>query len=180
MRTYHIPIRASLIACVAVAAALGGVTVKAEGLELSLCTVETNSVIYTNNNIEVALTFTNNGTYTVALLKHFTPLPIFFEFKIVKADGTVIAVPGSGKISFYESSMQYVKLEEGNVHVLQISLADVLKEQLESGTYSVSVIYKNQYGSDCFKGKVESNQISIQVDAEAFSWPPHNNKNTCL
>lgn len=164
MRTYHSQIRASLIACVAVVAALGGGTVKAEGLELSLCTAETNSVVYTNNNIEVVLTFTNNGTDTVTLLKHFTPLPIFFEFKIVKTEGTIIAVPGSGKISFYESSMQYVKLEHGGVHVIQISLADVLKEQLGSGTYSVSVIYKNQYGSDCFKGKVESNQISIQVD----------------
>lgn len=164
MRTYHSQIRVSLIACVAVVAALGEVTVKGEGLELSLHTVETSSVVYTNNNIEVALIFTNNGTDTVTLLKHFTPPPIFFEFKIVKADGTIIAVPGSGKISFPESSMQYVKLAQGDVHVVQISLAEVLKEQLGSGTYSVSVMYKNQYGSDCFKGKVESNQIGIQVD----------------
>ena len=164
MRTHNNLGKAKLMVCVVLFVALEGATVKAEGLGLSLHTVDTSSVIYTSNNIEVALIFTNNSTETVALLNHFAPIPVFFEFKLVKADGTVVAVPGSGKVSFYESSMQYVELGPGDVHGIPLNLADVLREQLESGTYSVSVIYKNQYGSNCFKGKVESNQINIQVD----------------
>ena len=151
MRTHNNLVKAKLMVCVVLFVALEGATVKAEGLGLSLHTVDTSSVIYTSNNIEVALIFTNNSTETVALLNHFAPIPVFFEFKLVKADGTVVAVPGSGKVSFYESSMQYVELGPGDVHGIPLNLAEVLREQLESVTYSGSVIYINQYGSNGFK-----------------------------
>ncbi len=162
MKFYYTPQKTYLFACVASLVTLLGIAAEASGLELSLSTVDTNSIAFTNNNIELALTFTNSGPETVKLLKRFTPTPVFFEFLVVKDDGTPISVPGAGKISF-SSPLQYVKLEKGKNHVVRINLEDVLKERLGVGEYNVSVLYKNQYGTDCFKGRINSNIISIKI-----------------
>lgn len=106
----------------------------------------------------------NTGNNSINILKEFAPLPVFFQFNLVKSDGTPIDSPGAGKVDF-GSPMNYVTLESGEFIGIIVSLKNVYKE-LRHGKYKLSVEYHNQYGRNCFQGSLTSNSIDVVIEHE--------------
>jgi hypothetical protein len=80
-------------------------------------------------------------------------------------NGTPINTLGGGKISLSKDSMKYIELRKGKEYRVKLDLKDFLPEKysLKSGAYNVSVVYRNQYGEDCFKGSLETNTITLHL-----------------
>jgi hypothetical protein len=122
-------------------------------------------VVYTKSNIPLRVTFENIGRQKMRILRHFDPLPVFFAFDMVGEDGTHVAIPGAGKIDFYEGSIEYATLPAGGTLNVDVNLASVLArpELVKPGKYTISVTYHNQYGEDCFRGMVSSGPASVTL-----------------
>lgn len=146
----------------------GGKTVVAEdikpGLKVSIAAAE-GFIIYTKGNIPLRISFENVGAEKLRILKQFYPLPVFFAFNMIRKDGTPIDVLGGGKIDFLESSTEYIELNSGGKFDFQINLAEIIPsaEKLIDGEYTISLIYHNQYGKNCFKGSISSNAIVMEI-----------------
>lgn len=145
----------------------GGKIVFAEdtepALKVSLSAIQ--GIVYTKNNIPLKITFENGGLETLRILGHFDPLPVFFTFKMVRADGTPISIPGGGKISFFQDSIKYIELNKDEKFDFQVDLAGIVSfaEELKEGNYTISLVYHNQYGESCFKGSIRSNSINVEI-----------------
>jgi hypothetical protein len=124
--------------------------------------------LYPNSQIPVQITFENSSDNPLKILKAFEPTPIFFQFEIVAEDGTIIDVPGGGKIAI--DNMEYLTLAPNETYIHKVDISSILDQPLENGKYSVSIEYHNQYGDkDCFTGKVVSNSVHFEViDKEQY------------
>ena len=111
----------------------------------------------------VRIAFVNGGAEPVRLLGEFEPLPVFFSFRLVKADGTPLGLSGGGKIDFGPGRPRYLELAPGAKHTIDADAGTLLSDDLEPGRYSLSVEYHNQYGEDCFRGTLRSNAVSVEV-----------------
>jgi hypothetical protein len=129
--------------------------------QLVLSTVPT--VLYGPTKLPVVATFVNAGPTPVRLLDRFEPVPVFFTFDVVRADGTPLPISGGGKIDFGPNEIRYLELPPGGSHSVQADLAKLLRLPVELGPYSVSATYHNQYGENCFLGGIRSNTILLQV-----------------
>src|SRR5215216_4303600 len=83
-------------------------------------------VLYTRDNIPLRIVFENTGEGAIRLLRHFEPLPVFFSFRMVREDGTPIAIPGAGKIDFLEGSIQYLVLNSCETFGILVDLAEII------------------------------------------------------
>jgi hypothetical protein len=115
---------------------------------------------YTTENIPIEVIFRNNGDKVVKLLNVFDlaiSKKIFFSVTLRDGNGNPIFVAGGGKVSLSKDSMKYIKLKKGDEYATRINVKDFVPEDfsLKPGIYKVSVIYRNQYGEDCFKGSLE-------------------------
>jgi len=109
------------------------------------------------------VTLENVGQSPMTVLKKFRPLPVFFAFKIERQDGTPILVPGAGKISIPQDAIQYVTLNEYESFGIRLRIDEIVRGGLEKGSYTISVVYHNQYGEKCFRGRIPSNTIKLKV-----------------
>jgi hypothetical protein len=116
-------------------------------------------------SVPLRIVFANHGEAPVRLLAEFEPLPVFFAFRLVKADGTPVALPGGGKIDFGPARPACEDLAPGETHAIDVDVGTLLAEPLDSGRYSLSAAYHNQYGEGCFKGTLESNAVDVEVPA---------------
>jgi urease beta subunit len=114
-------------------------------------------------NLPLIVSFKNNGDTPVRLLDHFQPLPVFFSFQVVKANGTPLLIPGGGKIDFSPGGMRYLELGPGHQRDVAVNPARLLTTPLQPGGYSVAVTYHNQYGEDCFHGTLQSNPVTVEI-----------------
>lgn len=117
---------------------------------------------FAKENISLEVRFINMGK-EIRILNKFEPISVFFFIHITREDGTPILLPGGAKISFMRGSLDYITLGRGDQHHVTLELGDILPNGLEAGIYTVSVEYYNQYGDDCFKGILESDQITLTV-----------------
>lgn len=121
--------------------------------------------VYPDSHILIQVVFHNKDKRSVMLLKQFEPTPIFFSLNIVKEDGTIIDIPGAGKIAM--DRMEYVKLNTNEMFAHNINIATVLTEPLVPDKYTLSVEYHNQYGGDaCFTGYLMSNTVDFEIVSE--------------
>lgn len=120
--------------------------------------------IYPNDSIPLSLSFTNKGKDSIRLLKHFRPIPIFFSFTVTKSDGTIIDLPGGGKISLI--NVEYTELNSNKNFIFDVNLKEILIEPLNVGRYTLSVEYHNQYGNNCFTGYLQSNTVHFEIIGE--------------
>lgn len=116
-------------------------------------------------SLPIRITFTNHGTAPIRILDHFEPLPVFFLFEVVGADGTPLIIPGGGKIDFGPNAPGYFELRPSDSRSIEVNVGRLLTSALQLGLYSVSVTYHNQYGDRCFRGSVKSNTIMVEVPA---------------
>ena len=134
-------------------------------LRVSVCAIE--GAVYTRDNIPLRIVFESTGEGGIRLLRHFEPLPVFFAFRIVREDGTPIGIPGAGKIDFREGSIRYLVLNSRETFGILVDLAEIIPspEDVTEGDYEISVTYHNQYGEDCFRGKIGSDPINVKIAA---------------
>lgn len=129
--------------------------------------IQSKSGTHTPDEVSVQALFRNDCTDTIRLLNQFDPAPVFFSIQISKEDGSVIPLPGAGKIAFDNSTLTYIKIPPGEVFVRELDLSELLKQheqKFEKGKYSVKIDYHNQYGENCVQGWYNSNQIEIKVE----------------
>ena len=134
----------------------------AGGLELTLET-KASDVVYKSKDVPIKLTFSNTGDDPVVLLKHFTPLRIFFYLRVAREDGTLVLVSGGGKVSLHQNSIRYLTLDKDEFFGFYTNLDKICEQPLPPGKYKVSVEYHNQYGEGCFRGKIASKPITIEI-----------------
>jgi hypothetical protein len=125
-------------------------------------------VDYNVSHIPLKVTFENTSEGDVRILQAFKDpavLPVFFRFGITASDGTPIATRGGGKVTLSPESYQYAVLKRGQKLEVIADVARVLPDgvKLKEGTYHFNLVYQNQYGADCFKGRVESNIIEVRL-----------------
>ncbi len=135
------------------------------GAPLKIAVSAIPGVVYTKSNVPLRLRFENVSGEEIRILRHFEPLPVFFAFDMVDEDGMHVAIPGAGKIDFYEGAMKYATLPAGGTLDVDVNLAEVLTrpELVKPGRYMISVTYHNQYGENCFRGMVSSEPISLTL-----------------
>ena len=119
--------------------------------------------LYERISLPMRITFVNRGTAPIRILDHFEPLPVFFSFHVVKADGTPLIIPGAGKIDFGPNEAGYLDLLPGSSHSIEVNIAGLVTKGLGPGLYSVSATYHNQYGECCFRGVLKSDAVTVEV-----------------
>jgi hypothetical protein len=119
----------------------------------------------TTSTVPLAVALLNDGPAPVRVLRHFLPLPVFFELDLVRDDGTPVATIGAGKIAFSEGEPDYADLRPGELVGVAFDLVDVLPpgESLAAGSYLLTATYHNQYGEDCFQGVLRSRQLPLTL-----------------
>jgi hypothetical protein len=115
--------------------------------------------------LPLRLAFANTSGATVRILDCFEPPQVFFSVRIVRCDGTPVIAGGAGKIDFGPGEPSYVELAPGQTHAVDLDAARMTAEPVAAGHYAISVTYHNQYGRDCFRGTLDSNEIDVEVSA---------------
>lgn len=136
---------------------------------LSLKIEAIDGVTYSSKILPINVVFRNTKDESIRLLDVFRDSKMklsFFTVKITDANETPINTVGGGKISLSKDAMKYITLKREESYLVPLDLVDFLPTdgRLQPGSYSVSVTYQNQYGEDCFKGKVESNTIILTIN----------------
>ena len=109
--------------------------------------------------------FKNVSEKNVRLLK--TPADgnsqrFWFGMMVVGTNGTpVLDTPMGGKISM-RGRKEYILIKPQEAYHCQLDYSRLIPG-LPQGEYSVKVIYRNQYGVDCFHGMLESNSIGVEI-----------------
>jgi len=134
-------------------------------IPLTLTIILANGPFPTPRSVLLDVVFTNVSQEAVRLLRYFDDqenLPIWFDLRMTRADGTPVTdVKGGGKIGL-RGPLDYVALAPGESFTLRLDVAR-LAPSLAPGTYSVSLVYRNQYGQDCFKGQLRSDTIAVTL-----------------
>lgn len=158
----------AVLVIIAVGVAAQMTLLKGDELPISIQVQVVDGTNYSTKNLPVNVIFRNTSDGAIRLLDVFDDSKLkssFFVAKINDVNGTPIDTIGGGKISLSKDAMQYVVLKKDESHVVRLDLTNFLPGdfKLRPGSYFVSVIYQNQYGEDCFKGKVESNAINLTI-----------------
>lgn len=135
-------------------------------LQLKISTVSNG--MYTTTNIPVTISFRNTGSKAIRIIDEYTQtsaLPAFFSLELRNGDGTPVLAYGGGKIDFGPAPVKYVALRPGQQHDVKLNLNSFVPAQtrMSPGRYSISLVYHNQYGVDCFKGSLSSNAIQVTL-----------------
>ncbi len=136
-------------------------------------------MVYSTYNIPISIVFENKGDEPTRILNIFDKkriLPIFFSIEIINKNGESIFSTRGGKVEIPRDSMLYIELKKGETHTVTFDLQDLisledLKKKLKDNAidiknseYKVAVIYRNQYGDNCFKGKLRSPEVWLDVE----------------
>lgn len=111
------------------------------------------------------VTFKNVSGEDVRLLRIFddeSTLRFWFNVVVVATNGTpVLDTPAGGKISV-RSAREYLVLKPQEAFSFRLDPSKLVPT-LSPGSYCIKVIYSNQYGENCFQGRLESNFFVVKV-----------------
>jgi hypothetical protein len=169
-RTYLIIGLATVLMFVVVGTIAQIISMKNGDKPLSMKVEVVSEANYSTKDIPIDVVFQNDGDKTVKLLNVFDDskaVKIFFNVSLTDINETPISTTGGGKISLSENSVKYTELKKGERYKIRLNLKDFLPEDysLKPGVYNVSVVYRNQYGKDCFKGELKSDSTSLNLIA---------------
>ena len=114
------------------------------------------------DSASVDVCFHNTSDHTIRLLGEIEPVPVFFSFMIVDADGTPIPTSGGGKIDFGPEGPTYVEVKPHDKWCHTLSLSSVASG-LSAGSYRLQVTYHNQYGAGCFRGQLVASPVDLSL-----------------
>lgn len=110
-------------------------------------------------------TFKNVSEGDVRLLKlpdSSNSLRFWFSMVVANTNGTpVLDTPVGGKISL-RGLQEYILIKPQESYHFRLDHSRLMPE-LPSGVFHIKVIYRNQYGEDCFCGILESNSIDVEI-----------------
>jgi hypothetical protein len=122
-----------------------------------------------DDNPMLRISFENISKKKVTILRRFSPLQAFFSFRLTKEDGTPKEGLCAARISMPASSIKYITLEPDEFFGFKVRLSDINDSKLESGKYTLTVKYHNQYGENCYQGRIKSNTIEFSYSANKGS-----------
>ena len=126
-------------------------------------TIHAGPVPEPNRRFPIRARFTNTSSSPVRLLTFFDPLPVFFMASASPVGGSEIDIAGMGKMDPLDGTLTYTQLRPGENLDVPLDLAPWIRGQVVPGAYRLSLQYHNAYGSDCFKGALDSEAIIVQV-----------------
>ena len=125
-------------------------------VQLSLCNMEN------LKERSISLVFSNTGVEPVRILDTFTlqRLPFFVSVFLKDSSGKkMMRCERRGKITLAKPLI-YKTLSCGNEYKVQLPLDSMIPagiwDSIPSGSYTLTVIYQNQYGEDCLKGDLST------------------------
>lgn len=121
-------------------------------------------MLSTETNVPLRVTFKNISEVQVKILDKFEEKYFYMWFIVQIKDENetpLLNLPGSGKISI-RGVKEYIELNPSEEYSFDINIADILSD-INPGEYRLCLTYKNQYGDDCFKGMLDSNEIALCV-----------------
>ena len=137
-------------------------------LEVKLIPIENET--YTIDHLPVQVVFKNVTANSCRIINTFEKVPICLWFFLTRYDGTPITTRFGGKISFSHSKPpEYIELSPNDTYQLTVDVSNLISKDrytqslINQGVYTLSVTYSNQYGKNCFKGRVESEPISVSI-----------------
>src|SRR5574344_1472095 len=112
----------------------------------------------TNQLGVIRVSFVNVSSNDVRLLRTFSKRynqRVWFSMEVVGEDGTpALPVAAGGKVSI-RRAMEYIVLHPNESFGFVLDYRGLVPT-LSPGRYRVKVTYSNQYGRDCFRGKVST------------------------
>ncbi len=129
-------------------------------LEMKLSVVD--GELYTTDDVPLDIVFQNSSDAPLRILDVFdnpAAKRVFFNIVLKDAEGSSIDIGGGwGRIDMSPGYAKYTELKENETMKVRINLKDyqLPSERLKPGVYSISVTYRNQYGTNCFKGTLKS------------------------
>jgi hypothetical protein len=134
-----------------------------EALAVTLSAPGQLSVLNAPLNVE----FRNIGAGTIRLLNEFDRVPIttFFSFDFVRPGGGPAPddVPPITFVSFVADQVRYEQLNPGETFTITLQLNELWGNTFRPGRYRLSATYFNQYGENCYKGRVPANTIDVVI-----------------
>ena len=119
----------------------------------------------TNQLGVIRVSFVNVSSNDVRLLRTFSKQynqRVWFSMEVVGEDGTpALPVAAGGKVSI-RGAMEYIVLHPNESFGFVLDYRGLVPS-LSPGRYRVKVTYSNQYGRDCFRGKVSTEPFEVKV-----------------
>lgn len=128
-------------------------------------TISADAKELTTTHLPIQATFENVSDRAVKILERSLDKRsrhIWFWLRMTYDSGRpVMRIRRGGKIQL-RGTKDYVTLRPGGTHSINIDAA-TLAPVLEAGEYRLKLTYVNQYGRDCFRGRLESNTINVTL-----------------
>ena len=119
----------------------------------------------TNQLGVIRVSFVNVSSNDVRLLRTFSKRynpRVWFSMEVVGEDGTpALPVAAGGKVSM-RGAMEYIVLHPNESFGFVLDYRGLVPT-LSPGRYRVKITYSNQYGRDCFHGKVSTDPFEVRV-----------------
>ena len=119
----------------------------------------------TNQLGVIRVSFVNVSSNDVRLLRTFSKRynpRVWFSMEVVGEDGTpALPVAAGGKVSM-RGPVEYIVLHPNESFGFVLDYGGLVPA-LSPGRYRVRVTYSNQYGRDCFRGKVSTEPFEVKV-----------------
>lgn len=135
---------------------------KGSALKMSVSMLD--DVTYTRTNIPLRITFENTSTATLRLLNKFAPHRVFFDLQL-KTDGGMRAKSEGTKNISHTNLLppSYIILRSKQKVVIVENFSDLMNNLLEDHNYTFALKYRNEWGTDCFKGKSASSPLTLRL-----------------
>lgn len=125
--------------------------------------------VLTTDSVPINFIFRNTGPRDLRILDVFefpSTAVIFFRPRLTDSEGTPIQLMGGGKVSLSRDSIKYKELKPEQEYEIQLDLKNFVPRErsLKEGNYNLVFEYYNQYGDDCFRGRLESNSVNLTIN----------------
>lgn len=117
---------------------------------------------------EIEVIFRNASPQGIRILNAFDSIMkkrSFFSVTLADSNGEMFGPYGGGSISLTSKDFTYVEVNELSELRVVLDVRDLLPKtnRLVPGLYRAQITYWNRYGTDCFRGKLESGYVEVLI-----------------